>query len=77
MDIRITYAIGSQLNHDCDKIHIDSYEMQEVVLPTDRQGIRPFTLRPQLQSSAAITPTCNVEQVQFLRIAPDERSVEG
>lgn len=83
MDIRITYAIDPKLNHDCDKIHIDSYELQEVILSPDRQGVRQKAIHIVVhgRNFKAVAQPLRVmvgkEQVLFLRIAPDERSVEG
>ncbi len=67
---------------DCDRLHIDDYSLREVRLPTQfGRGkkaieivIRGRNLRAMAQPLVAFVGN---EPVQYTRIAPDERSVQG
>jgi hypothetical protein len=81
--IRVTYAIDARLNHDCDRIHLDSYSMQEVILPATKKDksrkaiqivIRGRNLKAVAQPLMIFVGDI---PVQFLRMSADERSVEG
>jgi hypothetical protein len=81
--IRITHAIDPRLNHDCDKMHISQYEMEEVMLPPNkkekaRKAIQ-ITIRGRNFKAVAqpLFATVGKTPVHFLRIAPDESSIEG
>ena len=81
--IRVTHAIPPQLNHDCDRLHVDSYEMQEVILPEAgrdkaRKAIRVVIHGRNFKAVAQpLVAFVGKIPLRFLRIAPDERSVEG
>jgi hypothetical protein len=81
--IRVTHPIPAELNHDCDRMHVDSYEMQEVVLPEIgheklRKAIRVVIHGRNFKAVAQpLVAFVGKAPLQFLRIAPDERSVEG
>ncbi len=80
--IRVTHAIDPRLNHDCDLLHIEDYELREVVLRTKDHAartviaivIRGRNFRAVAQPLLAIVGDI---PVSYLRIAPDERSIEG
>ncbi len=83
VQIRVTHPIPPNLNHDCDRVHIDNYELEEVMLPVQRREaprrairivIRGRNLRAVAQPLAAFV---GKTPVRHLRIAPDERSAEG
>jgi len=81
--IRVTYAIPAELNHDCDRMHLDSYAMQEVMLPEPERGAMRKAIRVVIRGrnfkavAQPLVAFVGKAPVQFLRIAPDERSVEG
>ena len=81
--IRITYPIDPKLNHDCDRMHLENYTLEEVMLPADqrqeaRKAIRIVIRGRNLRSVAQpLFARVGETPVRFLRIAPDERSVEG
>lgn len=81
--IRITHPIPPELNHDCDRIHIESYHLEEVVLPATkkekpRKAIRIVIHGRNFRAVAQpLFAFVGKIPVNFLRIAPDERSVEG
>jgi hypothetical protein len=82
-EIRMSYPIDPALNHDCDRLYIQDYQLKEVVLPaTRKQGVRraiAITLRGRNFKAVAQPLFAFVGQtpVSYLQIAPDERSVEG
>jgi len=82
-DIRVTHSVDPKHNHDCDRIHLDDYEMEEVLLPArpdrpHRNAIRVVIRGKNLRAVAQpLYVLVGGEPLQFLRIAPDERSVEG
>jgi hypothetical protein len=81
--IRITHPVPAELNHDCDRLHLDAYEMQEVILPElgrekMRKAIRIVIRGRNLKAvGQPLVAFVGKATVQFLRIAPDERSIEG
>jgi len=82
-EIRITKKISQEMNHDCDKIHIDTYTLQEVILPAARKRElrKAISIIVKGRNFRAVAQPLFVRvgktPVRFLRIAPDERSVEG
>jgi len=82
-EIRVTYAIPAYLNHDCDRMHLDSYEMQEVILPEHgrdkmRKAIRVVIRGRNFKAVAQpLVAFVGKAPLRYLRIAPDERSIEG
>lgn len=81
--IRITYALDPKLNFDCDGIHIESYTLEEVMLPATKKEkarkaihivIKGRNFKAVAQPLFAFVGKI---PVSFLRIAPDEKSVEG
>lgn len=81
--IRVTYPIDPKLNHDCDLMHLEGYELDEVVLsksPRDhpRKAIRIVVRGRNFRAAAQpLTASVGDVPVSYLRIAPDERSIEG
>lgn len=81
--IRVTYPIPKELNHDCDRMHIDSYELEEVVLPAikkeqPRKAIRIVIHGRNFKAVAQpLFAFVGKIPVSYLRITPDERSIEG
>lgn len=82
-DVRITHRLNPELNHDCEGIHIEDYELREVVLPATRNQesqraiaivIRGRNFRAVAQPLVAYVGDV---QVRYLQIAPDEGSIEG
>jgi hypothetical protein len=67
---------------DCERLHIDEYSLKEVRLPAQfgrrkkaiEIVIRGRNLRAMAQPLVAFV---GKEPVQYTRIAPDERSVQG
>ncbi|MCX6238292.1 MAG: hypothetical protein NTY07_12190 [Bacteroidia bacterium] len=81
--IRITHPIDPKLNHNCDGIHISDYTMEEVILPSNKKEksrkaisivIKGRNFKAVAQPLLAFVGKI---PVSFLRIAPDECSVEG
>jgi hypothetical protein len=81
--IRVTYPIDPKHNHDCDGIHISGYEMEEVIMPATPREKAHKAIRIVLtgKNFKAVAQPLYVlvgkTPVQFVRISPDERSVEG
>jgi hypothetical protein len=82
-ELRTTNRLDPALQHDCDAIHIDGYRLREVTLPEGlRQGgqraveIVIYGRNFQAVGQPLVARVGEVP-VRFLRIAPDERSVEG
>lgn len=82
--IRITHPIDPKLNFDCDGIHIEEYTLQEVMLPPDqkekraRKAIHVIIKGRNFKAVAQpLIAFVGKLPLHFLRIAPDERSVEG
>ena len=82
-NIRISHPISPELNHNCDLMHIDSYQMEEVMLPPTKKEQAKKAIRIIIKGRnfrAVAQPLfafVGKVPVKFLRIAPDERSVEG
>ncbi|MCP4679514.1 MAG: hypothetical protein GY854_29295 [Deltaproteobacteria bacterium] len=81
--VRKIQPLDPKSQHDCDRIHIDSYEMEEVVLPSLRkqQNVRAIRMVVRGRNFRAVAQPLMVlvgkESLRYLRIAPDETSVEG
>jgi len=82
-EIRVRHAIDPKSNYDCSRLHIEGYELREVVLPASRKRkerraiaivIRGRNFRAVAQPLLAYVGEI---PVRYLRIAPDERSIEG
>ncbi|MFX0125472.1 MAG: hypothetical protein ACFFAE_17760 [Candidatus Hodarchaeota archaeon] len=81
--IRITYKIDPKLNHDCNLIHIEDYDLKEVILPKDKTmesrkaiaiTIRGRNFKAVAQPLRALVGDISI---RYLRIAPDEKSIVG
>ena len=83
VQIRVTYPISPELNHNCDLMHIESYEMEEVILPPTRneparKAIRVVIYGRNFKAVAQpLVAFVGKIPLNYLRISPDERSVEG
>ena len=81
--IRISHPIDPKLDHDCDRMHLESYEISEVTLPasTRREEQKAFSIvihgRNLRVVADPVYATVGKLPVKFLRFAPDERSLEG
>jgi hypothetical protein len=81
--IRVTHPIDPKLNHDCDLIHIESYELREVILPAsgDQKARKAMAIVIRGRNFRAVAEPLEAFvgeiPVRYLRIAPDERSIEG
>jgi hypothetical protein len=82
--IRITHPLDPKLNFDCDGIHIEEYSLQEVMLPPNqkekraRKAIQIIIKGRNFKSVAQpLMAFVGKTPVHFLRIATDERSIEG
>lgn len=82
-DIRVTYPLDPKHNHDCDGIHIAGYDLQEVIMPENRhqkphKAIRIVITGKNFKAVAQpLFVLVGKTPVQYLRISPDERTVEG
>jgi len=82
-NIRMTHPIDPELNYNCDLMHIESYHMEEVMLPATKKEEARKAIRIVIQGrnfrSVAQPLFASVGKipVEYLRIAPDERSIEG
>jgi hypothetical protein len=81
--IRISQPIGPNNPHRCDLIELSDYEMEEVLLPASvdrpkRKAVRVTVHGRNLKAVAQpLLVYVGGELLRFIRIAPDERSVEG
>ena len=81
--IRDLKALDPNCQHDCDRIQINSYQMEEVILPALRKKKNVKAIRVQIvgRNLKAVAQPLIVfigkQTLQFLRIASDENSVEG
>ena len=82
-NIRISHPLDPKLNHQCEGMHLRSYSLTEVILPASRKAparkaisivIQGENLRSCAQQMFAFVGKV---PVKYLRIAPDERSIEG
>lgn len=82
-DIRTSRVVDPKQPRECDLIQLYDYDMEEVLLPADAKRtarkaihvrIRGENLRAVAQPLIAFV---GKEPLRFLRIAPDERSVDG
>ncbi|AYB33744.1 hypothetical protein [Chryseolinea soli] len=82
-NVRITHAVDPKLNHNCDAIHIADYVMEEVILPpTQKEKARKcvhivVTGKNFRAVAQPLFAFVGKTPVRFLRISPDERSIEG
>ena len=82
-NIRITYPIDPRHNHDCDGIHISSYELKEVIMPATprKKAHKPIHIVLTGKNFKAVAQPLFVlvgrTPVQYVRISPDEKTVEG
>lgn len=81
--VRITHPIPADLNHDCDSMHIENYELEEVMLPLERREAPRKAIRIVIRGrnfravAQPLTAVVGRTPVHYIRIAPDERSLEG
>ncbi len=81
--IRDLKALDPKSQHVCDGIHIESYEMEEVILPSLGEKTNVKAIRVSVQGrnfKAAAQPLMvfvGKAKLRFTRIAADENSVEG
>jgi hypothetical protein len=82
-EIRDLRALDPKARHDCDRIHIQSFQMEEVILPILRKEENVKAIRVQIDGrnlkavAQPLVVSIGKQTLQFLRIAPDENSVEG
>lgn len=81
--IRDLKALDPKYQYDCDRIQIDSYRMEEVILPALREKKNVKAIRVQifgrnlLAAAQPLIVFIGKQPLKFLRIASDENSVEG
>jgi len=81
--VRLSKPRDAGHQDDCDLIHVGGYEMQEVILPVlrDRRDVKAIRVTVHGRNLRAVAQPLVVfvgkTPLQFLRIAPDERSVDG
>jgi len=82
-NIRITHALDPKLNHRCDAMHIEDYTLEEVILPSTprekaRKGVHVVIKGKHFKAVAQpIRAFVGKVPVRYIRISPDEQSVEG
>ena len=82
-NIRVTHPVDPKFHHDCDGIHIAAYELEEVMMPATprQQAYKAIRIALTGKNFKAVAQPLFVfvgkTPVQFVRISPDERSVEG
>lgn len=82
-EIRETQRINPDLNHDCDRIHLEDYQLEEVILPATKRGPARKAIRISIQGrnlravAQPLIASVGKIQVRYMRIAPDECSLEG
>ena len=81
--IRVTKLRDHESIDECDRLHIDSFELREVVLPAtvhqkSRKAIS-ITIRGSNFRAVAQLLIAFVGEipVRYIKIAPDERSITG
>ena len=83
IQLRKLQPIDPKMMHQCDGLDICRYEMEEVILPllhgkTNVKAIRVVVYGRNLIAGAQpLSVKIGEHYLKFLRIAPDERSVEG
>lgn len=81
--ISVSEAVSHDKGCDCDRLHVDSYEMEEVMLPSTnnedaRKAIRVVVHgRNFIACAQSLVVLIGNRPLKYLRISPDERSVEG
>jgi hypothetical protein len=82
-DIRELSALEIQHFQNCDRISISSYEMDEVILPVvgKSHNVKAIRVKVHGRNLKAVAQPLVVfvgkQMLRYLRIAPDEKSVEG
>lgn len=81
--IRVSKVFDPKKPSECGLMHLHDYEMEEVILPAggnreSRKAIQ-FVIRGENLKAVAqpLLVLVGEEPLQFVRIAPNERSVEG
>ncbi len=83
INIREILPIDPKSQHDCDRIHIESYEMEEVILPVlnKKQNVKAVRMvihgRNLKATAQPLVVKVGKQLLKYLRISPDETSVEG
>lgn len=83
LHIRDIIALDTLHQHDCDRIHIASYELEEVILPVvgKNKNVKAISVTVNGRNMKAVAQPLIVfvgkQTLRFLRIAADEKSVEG
>jgi hypothetical protein len=81
--VRVSRVFDPKTPSECGLMHLHDYEMEEVLLPAsgDRRSRKAihFVIRGENLKAVAqpLFVLVGNEPLQFVRIAPDERSVEG
>lgn len=81
--VRVTHPIPPELNHNCDLMHIENYQLEEVIVPRTkreptRKAIRIVIHGRNFRACAQpLIAFVGKIPVSYLRIAPDECSIEG
>ena len=81
--VRVTYPIPPELNHNCDLMHIEDYQLEEVIMPATKRSAARKALRIAIRGrnfracAQPLSATVGKVTVSYLRIEPDERSIEG
>lgn len=82
-EIKVAHHINSEWNYDCDRMHIEDYQLEEVVLPATKREKARKAIRIVIHGrnfKAVAQPLIAFVgeiPVNYLRIATDERSIEG
>ena len=82
-EVRITSAQDSPHDVRCTGLHIDDYAISETVLPPTARdaGRKVFRVvirgRNLVAAAQPLLVTVGEAPIRFVRISPDERSVEG
>ncbi len=83
INVRKIQPLDPKLQHACDRIHIESYKMEEVILPALKKkqnvtAIRMVVHGRNLKSVAQpLIVMVGKQPLRYLKISPDETSVEG
>jgi hypothetical protein len=83
LQIRVSKPRDVGHQDDCDLIYVGSYEMREVILPVlrDRRDVKAIQVTVHGRNLRAAAQPLVIfvgkTPLQFLRIAPDQRSAEG
>ncbi len=83
VQVRISQVFDPKKPSECALMHLHDYQMEEVLLPAsgNRQSRKAihFSIRGENLKAVAqpLLVLVGDEPLQFVRIAPDERSVDG